>query len=212
MTDLVLWDSHPLALGATPQQVWIDGIPQLAAPHIVSKPASFQKVPSTPNFDKEVEETLKHDGLPPLEPTQSKSGTVVFTNVTSIFLREEYAVREAFVADASDALGAGVVVVRGGELACFGSAASACASSALAEDDAEFVDLEGGSIAPGLVSTGSPLGLQEIDQEASTQDGYVLDPLTEGVPEIIGGSGALIRAADGLQFSTRDALYVFYSH
>ncbi|KAM5543998.1 hypothetical protein V8D89_002615 [Ganoderma adspersum] len=207
--DLVLWDSHPLALGATPQQVWIDGIAQLAAPHILSKPASFQKVPSTPNFDKEVEETLKYDGLPPLEPTQSKSSTVIFTNVTSVFLREEYNVREAFVADASDALAAGVVVVRGGQLACFGSAASACASSVRAEEDAEFVDLEGGSVAPGLISTGAPLGLQEIDQEPSTQDGYVFDPLTEGVPEIVGGAGALIRAADGLQFATRDALLAY---
>ena len=206
MTDLVLWDSHPLALGATPQQVWIDGIAQLTAPHLLSKPASFQKVPNTPNFDKEVEETLKHDGLPPLEPTRAKSNTVVFTNVTSIFLREEYSVREAFSADEADAFSAGVVIVRDGQLACFGSAASACASSVRPEEDAEFVDIEGGSIAPGLVSTGAPLGLQEIDQEASTQDGYVFDPLTEGVPEIVGGSGALIRAADGLQFATRDAL------
>ena len=206
MADLVLWDSHPLALGATPQQVWIDGIAQLSAPHVLSKPASFQKVPNTPNFDKEVEETLKHDGLPPLEPVQSKSSTVVFTNVSSIFLCEDYSIREAFVANVSEPLVAAIVVVRGGQLACFGSATSPCASSVRADEEAEFVDLEGGSIAPGLVSTGAPLGLQEIDGEESTQDGYVLDPLTESVPEIVGGSGALIRAADGLQFATRDAL------
>ncbi|KAI0710537.1 hypothetical protein C8Q76DRAFT_858520 [Earliella scabrosa] len=29
--DIVLWDSHPLALGATPQQVWIDGVAQINA-------------------------------------------------------------------------------------------------------------------------------------------------------------------------------------
>ena len=178
------------------------------APHLLSKPVSFQKVPKTPNFDKEVKETLKYDGLPPLEPARSKANTVVFTNLSSVFVREEYTVREAVIADSSDALGAGVAVVRNGELTCFGSGSSACALSVDGEEDAEFVDLEGGSIAPGLVSTGSPLGLQEIDQEASTQDGYVFDPLTEGVPEIVGGSGALIRAADGLQFATRDALYV----
>ncbi|EJF61654.1 composite domain of metallo-dependent hydrolase [Dichomitus squalens LYAD-421 SS1] len=207
--DLVLWDSHPLALGATPQQVWIDGIAQLAAPHLLSKPASFQKLPKTPNFDKEVNETLKHDGLPPLEPVRSKSNTVVFTNVSSVFLREEYTVREAFAADSSNALAAGVAVVRDGQLMCVDSGISACAQSINGDEDAEFVDLEGGSIAPGLVSAGAPLGLQEIDQEASTQDGYVFDALTEGVPEIVGGSGALIRAADGLQFATRDALLAY---
>ncbi|GAA5993130.1 hypothetical protein JCM10908_001303 [Rhodotorula pacifica] len=30
--DLVMWSDHPLKLGATPQQVWIDGIPQLVEP------------------------------------------------------------------------------------------------------------------------------------------------------------------------------------
>ncbi|PIL26941.1 hypothetical protein GSI_10079 [Ganoderma sinense ZZ0214-1] len=176
--DLLLWDSHPSALGATPQQVWIDRNAQIATPHLLSKLAAFQEVPNTLNFDKEVEETLKHEGLPSLEPTQAKASTVVFTSITSIFLREEYNVREAFMADRSDAVTAGMVVVEGRQLSCFGSASSVRASS-------------------------------EIDQEASTQDGYVLDPLTEGVPEIVGGSGALIPAADGLQFSTRDALLAY---
>ncbi|KAN0081191.1 hypothetical protein V8E55_008815 [Tylopilus felleus] len=31
ISDLAIWDSHPLALGATPVQVFIDGIPQLEA-------------------------------------------------------------------------------------------------------------------------------------------------------------------------------------
>ena len=95
MADLALWDSHPLVPGATPQQVWIDAIAQLATPHILSKPAPCQTVPNTPSFDKEIGETLKHDGLAPLEPVQSKSSTVVFTNVTSIFVRDDYNVREA---------------------------------------------------------------------------------------------------------------------
>ena len=102
--------------------------------HLLSKPAAFQKVPRTPNFDNEVQATLKHNGLSPLEPVRSKSSTVVFTNVSSIFMRDGYSVREAFTADTSDALSAGVVVVRGGQLACFGSTASACASSGLPEE------------------------------------------------------------------------------
>lgn len=31
--DVVLWDSHPLRLGATPTHVYIDGISQLAEPY-----------------------------------------------------------------------------------------------------------------------------------------------------------------------------------
>ncbi|KAH9846908.1 carbohydrate esterase family 9 protein [Lenzites betulinus] len=205
--DLVLWDSHPLALGATPQQVWIDGIAQLEAPHLLFKPAAFQKPPVTPNFDKEAKEAVEYDGLPPLEPKPAKARTVIFTNVSSVYLREDGAVLEAY--SARD--GPGTVAVRDGKLSCTGGRLSACASAAGNEDDAEFVDLEGGAISPGLVSTGSPLGLEAIHQEPSTQDGYVLDPLTQVVPEIAGGSGAVIRAADGLQFGTRDALLAYRS-
>jgi len=51
------------------------------------------------------------------------------------------------------------------------------------------------------------LGLQDIQGEPTTEDGPVLDPLTSDVPEIIGGDGGLIRAVDGLQYSSRDAQY-----
>ena len=78
-----------MQLGATPKQVFIDGIAQLTSPYIVKKPESFQKVPITPNFDKEAEETLKHEGLPPLETQDSLSeSTIVFTNVRSVLTRE----------------------------------------------------------------------------------------------------------------------------
>ncbi|KAI0825194.1 carbohydrate esterase family 9 protein [Trametes gibbosa] len=210
--DVVLWDSHPLALGATPAQVWIDGIAQIATPYAHTKPAAFQVAPKTPNFDAEAKETLEHDGLPPLEPKRSRADVVVvFTNVGSVYLREGQSVREAFVADAADALHAGVVVVRGGKVDCIGSATSACATSVHGDEDAEFVDLEGGALSPGLVTVGSPLGLEEITAEESTIDGYVLDPLTQVVPEIAGGDGLLVRAADGLQFGTRDALLAYRS-
>lgn len=58
---------------------------------------------------------------------------------------------------------------------------------------------------PSLLSYGSPLGLEHIQGERSTKDGTVLDPLTEDPPEILGRS-IIIRASDGLQFSSRDAL------
>lgn len=100
------------------------------------------------------------------------------------------------------------IVVKEGKIVCTGSATSACARSVL-QDSArvEYVDLEGGSIAPGLTTFGSPLGLEEIMGEVSTKDGYVLDPLQDSVPKVAGGNGALIHAIDGLQFGTRHALY-----
>ncbi|KAL0956531.1 hypothetical protein HGRIS_002672 [Hohenbuehelia grisea] len=208
--DVVIWDSHPLALGATPKQVYIDGIPQLASPHTVIKPESFQRVPKTPNFDKEAADAVKFDGLPPLAPAKlgdDKTEFVIFSNVSSMYRRSKGRVEEIF--SAAEAGGPGVVVVKRGKVICSGSSAT-CASF-VRDVSAEEIDLEGGSLAPGLLSYGSPLGLQEIQGESSTYDGVVIDPLTGKVPEIIGGDDAVIRAVDGLQFATRDA-YLAYRY
>ena len=49
------------------------------------------------------------------------------------------------------------------------------------------------------------MGLNHIDQEESTNDGSVSSPLSLEPPRIL-GKGSVIRAVDGLQFATRDAL------
>lgn len=95
------------------------------------------------------------------------------------------------------------VVTRNGHIICYGQ----CAHSYDADDaKTTIINVEGGSISPGFVSYGSPLGLEEINQEASTNDGNIIDPLNTKVSNVIGGDYAIVRAADGLQFGTRDAL------
>ena len=96
-----------------------------------------------------------------------------------------------------------MVVVESGHILCAGICGSLEQWTA---KDAQIIDLQGGSVSPGLVSFGSPLGLEEIRGEASTSDGYVFDPLLQEIPGIIGGDYSVIHAADGLQFTTRDAL------
>ncbi|CAL1706960.1 unnamed protein product [Somion occarium] len=200
--DLVIWDSHPLALGATPIQVFIDGIPQLSSPHVVEKPKAFQVSPKVPNFDKEAKDTVNYEGLPPLEPEEAAHDAVVFTGVKSVYARTNDSVDEVFLAE--DANSYGIVVVEKGIMKCFGSS-SQCGMD-LSESSATIVDLNGGALSPGLVTYGAPIGLEEINEEPSTRDGAVPDPLYQPVPKIVGGDGALIRASDGLQFGGRDSL------
>ncbi|KAG5353785.1 hypothetical protein C0989_002568 [Termitomyces sp. Mn162] len=200
--DVVIWDSHPLALGAAPKQVYIDGIAQVAKPFSVNKPATFREVPETPNFDKEAELALKYDGLPPLEPAVDDSGVVLFTNVSSIYLRKGPVIQEIFAA--ADEHIHGTVIVDNGHIVCAGD----CSDVSVATN-ARHVDLEGGSISPSLVTFGSPLGLEEITYEPSTNDGVVFDPLGGEVPSIVGGDGSIIRAVDGLQFAGRDTLLAY---
>ncbi len=206
---MVIWDSHPLALGATPAQVFIDGIPQLDAPHVVSKPETFQDLPKVPNFDREAERAVAFEGLPPLLPERAPADVIVFTNVNSVILP-----RRGDLAEVYSALGdeTGLVVVRNGEITCYGSDA-ACSLDGLIEDDrVHVVDLQGGEISPGLLTYGSPLGLQEIEAEPSTGDGPVFDPLAGRVSKLVGGDIPVVRAVDALQFAGRDTLSVCHLH
>ncbi|KAJ7251954.1 hypothetical protein C8J57DRAFT_1187793 [Mycena rebaudengoi] len=201
--DLVIWDSHPLALGATPVQVYIDGIPQLKNPSVSEKPDAFQHVPTAPNWEKEIKAVVEYEGLPPLEG-ETTSGAVQFVNVRGVWGREGAQVKEIYSGTSTSN---GTVLVEAGKIQCFALSANAdsqCAFAAAAAN-AKVVDLLGGFLAPGLTTFGSDLGLSEIMLESSTTDGPVFDPLTMQVPNILANS--IIRAVDGLQFGGRNTLY-----
>lgn len=207
--DLVVWDSHPLALGATPVQVFIDGILQLQSPHIVDKPDTFQKIPKVPNFDEEARQAVEYEGLQPLSPAKTfHNATVIFKNVKSIHHVNYKSMEE--LQTSADNLGSTTVVTRNGSIVCHGTDEE-CMEYSLDDTMMKVVDLEGGSISPGLVSFGYPLGLVNIQMEPSTNDGSVHDTLLQTIPKFFGGSSSIIRAIDGLQFGTRNALYVLHS-
>jgi len=180
--------------------VYIDGIQQQYTPHKTVRPASFQKLPKTPNFDQEAADAVKYDGLPPLKSRKAKH--VTFVNVTTAYIKSMDGVTKLF--DQSGDNQPGTVVALNGKIAC-ASAGSSCLS-AFRQEEGEVVDLGGGSIMPGLTSFGSQLGLTEVQFEPSTNDGNVHDPLIDRVPPIVGGDLTVIRAVDGLSFGGRNAL------
>ena len=207
--DIVIWDSHPLALGATPRQVYIDGIAQLDKPQALIKPSKFQALPKAPNWDKEAQESTKWDGVPPLTGKHkiTVGKTIKFTRVKSIWhYGVEGHVEPIFEDNESEGRS---VLVQDGHIVCVGDGTpgSFCENPDNEAEVDEVVDLKGGSLAPGLTSYGSPLGLVEISLEPSTNDGTVLDPLVDGnLPSISGKDTAIIRAVDGLQFQGRNTL------
>ncbi|KAJ7061796.1 hypothetical protein C8F01DRAFT_1369248 [Mycena amicta] len=232
--DLVIWDSHPLALGATPAQVFIDGIPQLLSADgglvlKTKKPEAFQRVPQTPDWEREVKEVVEWEGLPPLglgrsevkgkeQEEEGKEGTVVFVGVADAWIRSRTGsvstgIR-SLVHDAdADADGTKnlTVVIHAGKVVCAGLASSSACASFLHPSSSSIttIDLQGGVLFPGLTTFGSDLGLSEILLEPSTRDGVVGDPLTSpgSLPSIL--EGKMIRAADGLQFGGRNTLHAY---
>ena len=139
-----------------------------------------------------------------MEPEETLKETVVFTNVKSVYTRTGDSIHESFFAQEPDSYG--VAIVEKGVLKWFGSPLACNVDSLLKSASIPVVDLEGGSVSPGLTTYGAPIGLEEINLEPSTKDGVIPDPLWGSVPKVIGGDGALIRAVDGLQFGGRDAL------
>ncbi|KAK0452688.1 carbohydrate esterase family 9 protein [Armillaria borealis] len=201
--DVVVWDSHPLALGATPKQVYIDGMAQFDKSYSRPKSPSHQHAPKTPGFDQEAIDAVRYDGLPPLQAKISTSDVVIFTNVTSVFVKSRRQIEQVFSA-ASDRLG--VVVVKDGRVVCRG--AEPC-PEVHSDPSVRRINLMGGSIAPGLTTVGSSLGLADIDLEDSTKDGLAIDPFLPNIPSLVGGGESIIRAVDGLQFASPDMLLAY---
>ncbi|KAF8332695.1 composite domain of metallo-dependent hydrolase [Cantharellus anzutake] len=189
--DIVIWDAHPLALGATPKQVFIDGIAQLDKPATLTKPEYLQHVPRTPNFTREAADAIEHDGLPPLRTGKKTDDIVTFINVKNLWTKSISGVIHSTLN--TDSGPGGVVVLRRGEVICSGSVASCL----------------GGCILPGLITYGSGLGLVEIPAESSTLDGVIFDPIRGEVPSFV--QDTEIRAVDGLSFGGRNTLLAYRS-
>ncbi|KAG9226462.1 hypothetical protein CCMSSC00406_0005871 [Pleurotus cornucopiae] len=215
--DIVVWDSHPLTLGATPQRVYIDGILQINDSRPTIKPEELQVPPKTPDFEKEAREAVKSEGLPPLEASIIIRGkVVVLKNLSTGYIRDGGRVKRWFPpaenAQKGEQTKVWDVVVRDGSVLCHGVSGS-CAVSLRGDgfnpEDFEEIDLEGGVILPGLTTFGSSIGLTEIAQEPTTNDGNAVDPFSATPPLLGGPLETIVRAADGLQFGGRNTLLAY---
>ncbi|KAJ7684011.1 carbohydrate esterase family 9 protein [Mycena rosella] len=205
--DVVLWDGNPLQLGATPLRVWIDGALQIPVPRsdregTIDVGEERNGFPDVPDWDKEREQALKYEGLPPL--TGRKQGKkIVFINVREVCYNGADGRMEQVIQSGLQLLN---VVVENGKIRCVGDDMG-CPLDAFDAD--EYVDLDGGSVSPGMMTFGSSLGLEEIQSEPSTGDGSPFDAFMEKVPGILHDPGAVVAAVDGLVFGTRHALTAY---
>ncbi|SGY68039.1 BQ5605_C004g02842 [Microbotryum silenes-dioicae] len=194
--DVVLWDSHPLALGATPLQVWIDGIRQLDNAFTAKELDVIIQAPpiaSIPNHIISHEED--DDGTQQGTGAQTVDGVVLFTNVSEVLLPRNKSTAALTTSNQAPL----EVVVRSGRIECVGRKGEC--SNGLGKG-AKGVNLEGGSILPPLLAFGPALGLTEIVSEPTTTDDGVFDPLYSGSLsslQQIWGPHVAVRAVDGLE-------------
>ncbi|KAI9306236.1 hypothetical protein BJ944DRAFT_238927 [Cunninghamella echinulata] len=171
--DLVIWDRSPLEIGASPLQVFIDGVPifdEKAIPTIVKQ--QQQQKSNEKDAEKEKHPITVDDQL--LSKTSPSS--FIITNIGRNLLSE--------TKDDS------VLVVKDGKIICSGQ----CAQT-LTNDITE-INIHGGYVVPGFVAVGSGLGLVEIPSESTTSDGVVSDSTSRD-------PSTIVQAVDGIKFGTR---------
>ncbi|WYZ44866.1 hypothetical protein EsH8_VIII_000182 [Colletotrichum jinshuiense] len=147
--DIVVWDSDPLSVGATPVQVWIDGTAQYEQPVELNKTFEGTIVP---------DESLANV---PGEPKIVK-GDIVFTGVSKILHSVEV---EGFAAD-------GIthnVAISNGKIVCVGTCANELARTLSSKD--AVVHLKDGYLTPSFTAFGSTIGLNAVDSERDTDNG-----------------------------------------
>ena len=183
--DVVIWDSYPLALGATPIQVFIDGIPlfdEKTAGRKLSKKVESQNVPLQREFD-EVEALSGN-----VKPFDLVKQDFIATGIKKAYLRGEDGLQT--ISTMNEPL---TMVVRNGKMECLSSSCHREMQAAVA-DGVQIQHLRNGYILPGLTVPSPALGLGEIGAERSTYDGFVpnsIDPTN---------SNNVPYAKDGLTF------------
>jgi imidazolonepropionase-like amidohydrolase len=143
--DIVIWDSDPLSLGATPLQVFIDGIPQFEDPVTIGKPIS-KSIQHLEDNDVRTEHVDVQD--------------LIVSGVTKILGADRFGSLAGHEFP-------GNMVIHQGKIVCVGI----CASEITAATNARRIHLRNGHVTPSLTAFGSLLGLEEIQAEDDTSDG-----------------------------------------
>ncbi|KAK2590074.1 hypothetical protein QQS21_012247 [Conoideocrella luteorostrata] len=159
--DIVVWDSDPLSVGATPVQVWIDGTAQYVAPVYHDKPIEDPIGPDS---------ALSNIISEPTEVTD-----VLFKGVSKVLLSDD-------IKHESEG-GAVNVAVSKGKIACIGICKSEL--DAAIASNARVVELKNGYLTHSFTGVAGTLGLNEIDMEKDTDNGDNPEKFTRAIDGLL---------------------------
>lgn len=185
--DLVVWDSHPLAVGATPLQVFVDGKATLDE-NVVKESLSKVAISDV--------EMVSQSRIRPLHDDDTKAGicaavaqkhcNILVTGIRRSYLGAAYTEVEA----RSDNM---TMMIKAGKIECFDTFDN-CATN---EENLSTIHLSNGHVLPGLTAVSQTLGLEEIAGEKSTSDGWVSTKLDAT------DSGSIVYARHGVHLEGR---------
>ncbi|KAJ5725334.1 uncharacterized protein N7483_006691, partial [Penicillium malachiteum] len=171
--DIVIWDSHPLANGATPLQVYIDGVSILSSDHLkeslkfASTQGSQIRPPRAPQMRPQPEKTLQAS----VNEAIKVGDKIAISGIQSILV--------PFSGFDVPAYGNLTMVLESGRVICIGLLEDCSTVS----NDAVGLNLENGHIIPGLTAFVHHMGLSEIEMESTSGDGWIV-PQTMNAKEL----------------------------
>jgi imidazolonepropionase-like amidohydrolase len=160
--DLAIWDSHPLTVGASAVQVFVDGKEVLDSRNYTKQPNTEVQL-SDVTAPKQRAVASKEQKQIICNKALSPNAQLIFTGIKHVLLDTPKlptgaAANEDFT-----------LVIADGSIACF-DIKSICRPSHGVEVPLT-IPLKNGYITPGLVAFGNNLGILDISSEPSTGDG-----------------------------------------
>lgn len=192
--DLVVWDSHPLSVGATPKQVFIDGKATLDP---VKVEESTAKVVTQQGSD-----VYRGAGKPAMRATITEEERAqVCSRPGQVFVIS--GIRKSFLAEFPSLLYTDEIerrvednitmIIENGQVTCIGGNAT-CTTAAVRlqqqrrDEGVVSIDLKDGHLSRGLIAVTSSLGIVEISTDPETGDGTTstVGPKDAADPDNIG--------------------------
>lgn len=149
--DVVVWNAHPLTAGASPLQVYIDGISTLDEVSESSKAYPNHKPPMRADIAPNDVKELCSD------PRQSEN--LVITGISTSHLKHPH-IKQSSGKNMT-------MILTNGKIDCLGDY-DACVTASF---NGRVISLQNGHVLPGLTTVSSGLGLVEMPSEDSTADG-----------------------------------------
>ncbi|KAG5985211.1 hypothetical protein E4U55_000456 [Claviceps digitariae] len=169
--DVVVWDSDPLSVGATPVQVWIDGTAQFTAPVYHEKPI---EEPADPQV-----------ALPEVVAEPTEFVDAIFTGIKSVLMpMSDNTTEEAKTS--SDPVN---VIVSKGKISCVGTCESEWKTAT--QNGVKVVELKHGYLTHSFTGVAGTLGLNAIDAEDTTDNGNNVEKFTRAVDGLMLGGKKL---------------------
>lgn len=164
--DLIVWDNHPLILGAKAKEVLVDGIPIF----------NFTKISGKDKYEVPKQRKVT---APERCPTQRTFIILGLVNRISDDLVDQSKISK--ICDSED--GQYVAVIAENELICLGGSEFCQVEN---YENTPNVQLNGGYILPAITGLSQSIGLQEMPNESDTSDGIIPDAIGD-IPHSVYG-------------------------